>query len=181
LDYCAGLFRLGATGDSNGRSKDATVDQMTPRDTFNILVLPSMQDCEADHGARHCAVSALCHIDALAEEVWHTTNKPEGSKRRYRDTLRAKCAELRYAWDVHDIHKHGMLDRRVPVLPNGRRPEVAHIGGAFQSNVFQATAFQVGSPDVVLTLQDGTTVRALDVIKTCVGWWDAEVRQLGWP
>jgi hypothetical protein len=154
---------------------------MTPRDTFNIFVLPAMKDCEADHGARHRAVSALCHIDALAEEAWHATNKPEGSKRRYRDTLRARCAELGYAWDVHDIHKHGKLTSREPVLPNGRRPQVVHIGGAFQSNAFQADAFQVGSPDVVLTLRDGTTVRALDVIKKCVGWWDAELRQLDWP
>lgn len=74
-----------------------------------------------------------------------------------------------------------MLTRRVPVLPNGRRPEVVYIGGAFQRNVFQANVFQAGSPDVVLTLEDNTTVRALDVIKKCVGWWDAELGRLGWP
>ena len=156
----------------------ATTDQTTPRDTFNIFVLPAMKDCEADPGAMHRAVSALCHIDALAEEVWHATNKP-GPLRRYRDDLRGKCAELGYAWDIHDIHKHGMLIQRDPVLPNGRRPQVVHIGGVFQSNVF-SNAFQIGTPDVVLTLRDGTTVSALAVIKRCVGWWDDELRRLGW-
>jgi hypothetical protein len=151
---------------------------MTPRDTFNTFVVPAMKDCEADPGATHRAVSALCHIDALAEEVWRATNKP-GGLRSYRGTLRGKCPELGYAWDIHDIHKHGKLNEREPVLPNGRRPQVAHIGGVFQSNVF-SSALQIGAPDVVLTLRDETTVRALDVIKKCVGWWDDELRQLGW-
>jgi hypothetical protein len=152
----------------------------TPRDTFNTFLRPSAKDCKADSGAVHLAVSALCHIDVLAEEVWQG-KKMEGSRRGYRESLRVGCAELGYAWDVHDIHKHGMLDQRVPVLPNGRRPQVVHIGKVFQRNVFQPNVFQVGTPDVVLKLQDGTTVRALDVIKTCVQWWDAELRRLGWP
>jgi hypothetical protein len=154
---------------------------MTPRDTFNTFVRPAAEDCEADPGATHRAVSALCHIDALAEEVWKGIGKPEGTPTLYRDSLAGKCIELAYAWDVHDIHKHGKLDRREPTLPNDKRPKVKHIGGAFQSNAFQANAFQIGTPDVVLTLRDGTTVSALDVIKKCVRWWDAELRQLGWP
>ena len=125
---------------------------MTARDTFNAYVRPALKDCEADPGAGHRAVSALSHIDALAEEVWLATNKPEGEKWRYRESLRSKCAELGYAWDVHDIHKHGKLGR-VPILPNGRRPQVVQIGEAFQSNAF-SDAFQIGSPEVVLTLQD---------------------------
>jgi hypothetical protein len=121
----------------------------------------------------------LCHIDVLAEAVWQAT-KAEGSKRRYRESLRAECAELGYAWDVHDIHKHGKLEQRVPMLPNGRRPQVVCVGKVFQRTVFQGNVFQVGKPDVVLTLEDGAMVRALDVIKTCVQWWDAELHRLGW-
>jgi hypothetical protein len=161
-----------------GPTVTARTDQTTPRGTFKIFVRPAMKDCEADPGATHRAVSALCHIDALAEEVWQaTTNKP-GGLRRYRDTLRAKCAELGYAWDVHDIHKHGMLTQRDPVLPNGRRPQVVRVGWSY-SDAF-SDAFQIGTPDVVLTLRDETTVRALDVIKKCVGWWDDELHRLGW-
>lgn len=152
---------------------------MTPRRTFSTYVLPAMKDCKADPGAAHRAVSALCNIDILAEEVWNTT-KPRGGKRSYRRSLQLRCVELGYAWDVHDIHKHGMLTRR-STLPNDKRPQVMHIGGAFQSDAFQADAFQIGTPDVVLTLRDGTTVRALDVIKQCVQWWDAELSRLGWP
>jgi hypothetical protein len=71
---------------------------MTPRDTFNTFVRPAAADCQTDPGAPHRAVSALCHIDALAEEVWHVTNKPEGSVRRYRSSLQQKCVELGHAW-----------------------------------------------------------------------------------
>lgn len=154
---------------------------MTPRDTFNMFVLPAAKDCEADHGAMHRAVSALCHIDALAEEVWHATKRPKGKVSDYRRSLQRKCIELGYAWDAHDIHKHGMLTRRMPTLTNGKRLQVVRIGQGFQSNAFQNNVFQTGRPDVVLTLRDGTTVRALDVIKQCVQWWDAELSRLGWP
>ncbi len=157
---------------------------MTPRDTFNTFVRPAAEDCEADPGAVHRAVSALCHIDALAEEVWHATKKPKGKVYLYRRFLQSQCVELGYAWDVHDIHKHGMLTKRVPTLPNGKRPQVVQVGhAAFQSSAFQGNAFQVGgsSPDVVLTLRDGTIVRALEVIKTCVQWWDEELHRLDWP
>lgn len=74
------------------------------------------KDCEADPGATHRAVSALCHIDALAEEVWNGIGKPEGTPTRY-NSLAGKCIDLSYAWDVHDIHKHGKLDRREPTMP----------------------------------------------------------------
>jgi len=75
---------------------------MTPRDTFNTFVSPAAADCQSDPGATHRAVSALCHIDALAEEVWHATKRPEGSVPRYRNSLQEKCVELGYAWDVHE-------------------------------------------------------------------------------
>jgi hypothetical protein len=78
---------------------------MTPRETFNTVVLPAAADCEAAPGAVHRAVSALCHIDALAEEVWHATKRPEGKVSQYRCSLQRKCIELGYAWDIHDIHK----------------------------------------------------------------------------
>jgi hypothetical protein len=153
---------------------------MTPRDTFNTFVSPAAADCQSDPGAPHRAVSALCHIDALAKEVWHATKRPEGSVRRYRNSLQEKCVELGYAWDVHDIHKHGLLTR-TSTLPNNERPQVVRIGQAFQSNVFQNDVFQMGRTDVVLRLRDGTAVRALDVIQKCVQWWDAELLRLGWP
>ena len=73
---------------------------------------------------------------------------------------------------MHDIHKHGT---RASTLPNDKRPQVVRIGQAFQHNAFQNDAFQTGTPDVVLRLRDGTAVRALDVIKTCADWWDAEL------
>jgi hypothetical protein len=156
---------------------------MTPRDTFNMFVRPAAADYETAPGAVHRAVSALCHIDALAEEVWHATNKPEGSKRRYRDYLKGKCIELGYAWDIHDIHKHGMLTSREPILPNGRRPQVVRLWPAVtqilgQQNMFM---FRTGGQFVNLTLRDGTVVRALEVIKKCADWWDAELSRLGWP
>jgi hypothetical protein len=158
---------------------------MTPRDAFKTFVLPAVKDCEADPGALHRVVSALFLIDALAEEVWNSTNKPEGTPTRYREALAAKCTELGYAWDVHDIHKHGKLDRRVPILPNDKRPQVVLIRRQTHHMVTPTQPFIVwqtgGWPVVILTLQDGTTVRALDVIKKCVGWWDAELSRLGWP
>jgi len=107
---------------------------MTPRDMYNQYLVPSLKDCEADRGAVHRAVSALCHIDALAEEVWQAA-KPKPTKKhwQFRAALRRRCDELGYAWDIHDIHKHGMLDRPTRVLPNGRRPTVVYIGGAFSA------------------------------------------------
>jgi hypothetical protein len=154
---------------------------MTPRDFFNQYVVPAQNAFEAEPGAQVHAVTALTQIDVLAEQVWPLAGKPHGSHRRYRDELRNRCVELGYAWDVHDIHKHGMLTRRVPVLPNGRRPEIIYVGGAFQANAFQSNAFQVGDPEVSLTLQNGSTVTALDVVKKCVEWWDQELSRLGWP
>jgi len=142
--------------------------------------MPAKADCEADPGALHRAVSALCHIDVLAEEVWHAKPKVGHSSNAYRTALKAKQIELAYAWDVHDIHKHGTLTRRTPVLPNGRRPEVVQVA-VFQSNVFQPNIFQVRGPSVGLILQNGNRISALAVIQTCVQWWDQELAALGWP
>jgi hypothetical protein len=123
----------------------------------------------------------LCHIDALAEEVWNAKSGMGASPAAYRAALKAKQIELAYAWDVHDIHKHGKLTRRKPVLPNGRRPEVVQVARAFQNNVFQQNVFQGGGPSVVLILQNGNQISALTVIRTCVQWWDQELATLGWP
>jgi hypothetical protein len=153
---------------------------MTPRDFFNQYVRPALADCEAEPAALHRAVSALINIDALAETVWNAT-KPTKSPSQYRETLKSTLIDLAYAWDLHDIHKHGVLDRRVPILPNGRHPEVVEVGHVFQRNVFQSNVFQMGAPKVILTLKDGTQVQALNVIETCVGWWDTELTRLGWP
>ena len=152
---------------------------MTPRDMFNQYLVPSRNDCEADPSAVHRAVSALCHIDALAEEVWQALAKPTRQPWQFREALRRRCVELGYAYDIHDIHKHGMLYKHKPVLPNGRRPTVAYIGGAFSAGF--SPGFQIGTPVVIITLHDGTTVKALDVVRTSVQWWDTELRALGWP
>ena len=104
----------------------------TPRDFYNTYVKPAVADCEAEPKAMHRAVSALCHIDALAEEVWHAKPEVSPSSFVYRTALKGRQVELAYAWDVHDFHKHGTLTKRTPLLPNGRRPEVVEIVGAFQ-------------------------------------------------
>jgi hypothetical protein len=139
---------------------------MSPRDTFDQYVFPSMKDFEANP-AKHRAVSALSYIDALAEDVWNAVGRPGKSAGDYRSSLAKDLIELAYARDVHDIHKHGMLDRKSVVLPNGRRPEVVYIGGALHA--------------VALTLKDGRTVTALDVARKCVNWWERKLTELGWP
>ena len=152
----------------------------TPRDFYNTYVMPAKTDCEAEPGALHRAISALCHIDALAEEVWHAKLEVGSSSAAYRDDLKVRRIELAYARDVHDIHKHGTLSRKTRVLPNGTRPEVVQVA-VFQTNVFQPNVFQGGGPSVVLILQDGNQISALAVIRTCVQWWDQELATLGWP
>jgi hypothetical protein len=152
----------------------------TPRDFFGAYVKP-VADCEADPGAVHRAVSALCHIDALAEEVWHAKPQVAKSLSAYRTALKDRLVGLAYAWDVHDIHKHGTLTRRTPVLPNGRRPEVVQIEEAFDPEAFDPNVFDVGGPTVILTLQDEKQIAALDVIRACAQWWDRELADLGWP
>jgi hypothetical protein len=153
---------------------------MTPRDFFNQYVLPAQKAFEADPGVVLHAVTALTQIDILAEQVWLLAGKPQG-KRKFREHLSQTCVELGYAWDVHDIHKHGMLTERVSVLPNGRRPEVVYVGGSFDPSVFDPNVFDVGDPKVVLNLQDGSAVTALDVVKKGVEWWNQELSRLGWP
>jgi hypothetical protein len=152
---------------------------MNPRDMFNEYVIPALNDFEQDPTSLHRAVSALINIDALAEHVCQERGAPD-SAAQFRDQLKGRCIELAYAWDVHDIHKHGTLTRRTPVLPNGRRPEVVWVGGAFQPNVFQHDAFQVGKPEVHLTLQDQSTRSALEVARIGAAWWDQELSYLGW-
>ena len=154
---------------------------MTPRDFFDTYVKPAVADCEADLGALHRVVSALCQIDTLAEEVWHAKPGVGAGLRAYREALKVRRIELAYAWDVHDIHKHGALTQRTPVLPNGRRPEVIQVEAIFQKNVFDPALFPTGGDKVVLTLQDGRQIGALVVIRTCVQWWDQELATLGWP
>jgi hypothetical protein len=151
-----------------------------PRDFFDAYVKPAIADCESDPGAVHRAVSALCHIDALAEEVWHAKPQIATSSSAYRTALKGKLVELAYAWDVHDIHKHGTLTRRTPVLPNGRRPEVVQVERAFDPEVFDPNVFDVGGPMVILTLQDGKQIAAIDVMRTCAQWWSQELAALGW-
>src|SRR5262245_30697756 len=152
---------------------------MTPRGFFEIYVKPAVADCEAEPKAMHRAVSALCHIDALAEEVWRAKREVSRSPRAYRTALKARQIELAYAWDVHDIHKHGTLTQRTPVLFNRRRPEVVQVVGGFQKNAF--SGFQTGKPAVFLALRDGKRIAALVVIRTCSQWWDQELATLGWP
>src|SRR5262245_58757850 len=139
---------------------------MSPRNTFDQYVFPSLKDLEANPVLPHLAVSALSNIDALAEDVWDAIGRP-GTSANYRDTLAADLIELAYARDVHDIHKHGMLGRKSLVLPNGRRPEVTYI--------------RAGVHAVALTLQNGRTSIALEVARTCVDWWERKLTQLGWP
>ena len=118
--------------------------------------------------AKHRAVSALSYIDVLAEDVWNAIGRQPGrSAGDYRDILAKDLIELAYARDVHDIHKHGMLGRKSLVLPNGRRPEVTYIGAGLHA--------------VALTLQNGRTIIALEVARTCVNWWERKLTQLGWP
>ena len=62
----------------------------TPRDFYNTYVMLAKVDCEADPGLVHQAVSALCHIDALAEEVWHAKPEVGRSPRAYRTALKAR-------------------------------------------------------------------------------------------
>ncbi len=153
----------------------------TPRDFFKVYVKPAVADCEADPGAVHRTVSALCHIDALAEEIWHAKPQLAQSSSAYRTALKDTLIELAYARDVHDIHKHGTLTRETRVLPNGRRPEVVQVGGIFDPKIFDPAIFDVGESKVVLTLQGGEHIDALRVIRTCAQWWDQELSQLGWP
>jgi hypothetical protein len=152
----------------------------TPRDFFEAYVKPAISDCEADPRAVHRTVSALCHIDAIAETVWHANPQVAKSSWTYREMLKGKLVELAYARDVHDIHKHGTLTKRTPVLPNGRRPEVVQVEGAFDPGVFDPNVSDVGGPTVILTLQDGKQIAAIDVIRTCGHWWDQELAALGW-
>ena len=139
---------------------------MSPRDTFDQYVFPSLKDFEANPFAPHRAVCVLSNIDVLAEDVWNTIGQGK-SAADYRDGLRNDLIELAYARDVHDIHKHGMLGRKNRVLPNNRRPEVVYIGGGLDA--------------VALTLQDGNKVTALDVARKCVQWWERKLTELGWP
>jgi hypothetical protein len=63
-------------------------------------------------------------------------------------------------------------------LPNGRRPVVVRVGAAFGKG-FQATGFQVGTPEVALTLADETQVPARAVIEKGVQYWKRELAKLG--
>jgi hypothetical protein len=155
---------------------------MTPRGFFDAYVKPAVADCEADPGAMHRAVSALCHIDALAEEVWHANPQVGSSSFAYRTDLQNRQVELGYAWDVHDIHKHGTLTRRTPVLPNGRRPEVIHVEAGWDRDSWDADVWdKPAGRQVSLTLQEGEQIAALEVIRACAHWWDRELAKVGWP
>jgi hypothetical protein len=151
---------------------------------MNEYVLPAVDDFKNNPASTHLAIHALSQIDILAEQMWldikRQPTSAHGTIYKFREAFRMKHPELGYAWDVHDIHKHGYLSRRVPVLPNDRRPTVACVGGAFQSGAFQSDAFQVGTEATVLTLQDNSQIEVAQVIAVCLAFWETELKNYGY-
>ena len=156
-----------------------------PRGFITDYVEPAIALWRTDRNVKHLAVHAITQIDVLAEIValWtllagrQTLPRDEASK--FRNDLGVREPALAIVRDVHDSHRHGVLDRKTATrVSQGQRPEavtkhgffldVTHLGGPL-------TPYDV----LVITLNDGTEKRVDTLLHEAMEAWDRELVRSG--
>ena len=134
----------------------------------------------------YCAKIAASQADVMAERVWNAYEKVDRNKvgnaqnvRAYRQFLVAnECADFQLVWDVHDGHKHVDLSRPDRQVTSASQTGIVQRGGAFDANLFQADAFDVGQSEIVIILDDGTERAIAEVLKNVIEMWERLLKTL---
>jgi hypothetical protein len=153
-----------------------------PRQFFDQYVMPCVTDWQLDPLNIRKAVIAISQIDILADHV--IIHQHPGFTRVQLANVR-KATEQNtpirlLVRDVHDTHKHGPLQRPTATITTGERPKLERRGGAFQPNVFQNNAFQVGTPVLGVVQDDGTKHLVENVTTDALTYWEDELLSLGY-
>lgn len=157
---------------------------MEPREFFEEFTKPAVVSWEKEKDARHLAVHAIAQIDILAEIVFRhleTSGKaPAGSVGAYRRDLRKDQPELGLAWDAHDGHKHGALDRYLGVrkISKGQRPDMAPVGRSHLGR-FVIGRSAMGTVSKMCLFTDDGQLRPFDkFLIRCLRSWEDELARL---
>lgn len=156
----------------------------TPRDFFKNMVRPAYTEWLADPLAEWKAKAAVSNADTLAERLfhyWHPLDPAQiggaASASQYRTYLRTKvCADFGLVQDIHDGHKHFVLDRRNREVTKSSQTGVGQMGfgeGGFGEGTF-------GGTDQMIVELDTGTKRALSaVMSNVMTMWENELKRMG--
>ena len=145
-----------------------TCEMSNPRDFFEKIVKPSYDEWQADPLSEWKAKAATSNADTMAERVFAYWNMRDRTQvagaafaSQYRTHLRQNvCADFGLVWDVHDGHKHAVLNRANRQVTTSDQTGVGRMGwgeGGFGEGVYG------GGDQIVVQLDDGSK-RALSAV-----------------
>lgn len=122
---------------------------------------------------------AVANSEVMAERMWNWWHKKAPirignakSARAYRSLLVEKeCGDFQLIWDIHDGHKHVELSRPNRKVTSAAQTGIEITGRVFQPDVFQKSAFQVGTEKFLVKLDDGTERDIAEVLENVLKMW----------
>jgi hypothetical protein len=156
----------------------------TPREFYETQVKPAYEAWLADPLTEWKAKAAVANADTLAERVfvyWRARDLTQvaGTKspRRYRAYLTANVSEdFGLVRDIHDGHKHAVLDRADRRVTTSDQTGVAQMAwgeGAFGEGVFG------GGDQIVVRLDNGSKRVLSAIMKNVMTEWEKLLVKMG--
>jgi hypothetical protein len=146
-----------------------------PRYFFETFVLPAVKAWEQSQLDIRLATDALCQLDILAEHYAKRLGKNHTDERR---RLAAANPALQFAWDIHDGHKHGNLDRKA-LISRGQRPHTQSYGGAYADASYASAPYGGEIEELFIQVDVGPTYSLAMIIPSCLAFWTQELKRGG--
>jgi hypothetical protein len=155
-----------------------------PRDFFENIVRPSYEAWRVDRLSEWKAKAATSNADTMAERVFVYWNDRDPTRvvrarnaREYRTHLRTNiCSDFGLVWDVHDGHKHAILNRSNRQVTRAGQTRVRHM--TYGQVVYNEGAYG-GDVQIVIQLDNGSS-RALPlVMQNVMAMWEKLLIDMG--
>lgn len=155
-----------------------------PREFFNEIVKPSYEAWLSDPLSEWKAKAAVSNADTLAERLfvyWRTLDSSQiagsTSASKYRSHLRQNvCSDFGLIWDVHDGHKHAVLNRANRQVTASHQTGVARMGygeGGYGEGNYS------GTDQIVVELDDGSKRPLSAIIQNVMTKWEEILGKMG--
>jgi hypothetical protein len=156
----------------------------TPRTFFDGQLKPSYDAWAAQPLETWIAKTAAANADNMAERVFHHWANTDASKifgmtsaSTYREYLRNNvCADFGLVRDIHDGHKHMILDRKTRQITRADQTDIATLGygeGGYGEGTYG------GSEQIVVTLDDGSKRALSAILKNVMTMWEKQLTAMG--
>jgi hypothetical protein len=157
-----------------------------PQTFFDQFVSRAYKDHTENPTDRYHIKVAVHQANVLAERVWAafhniSPEKVAGSKSAsgYREYLaKSECSDFQLIWDLDDGHKHVDLRRRNRKVTSAAQTGFQQSGGAFDSAMFDGDAFDVGTSELIVRLDDGTERSVSELLTNVVEMWERLLKRL---